>query len=218
MEAHRATRTCPAGFCRNPPAGFCITVDNENEEEDDKERGSVCAADRDLDEANLDEKICQTRGRCRGGRSAPPMAMGKERMLREHAMNMWMNGIPLAASATAHRTLPGRPKAGHSMATKKDTWAVRASVFLTYAWLRRPGIRVVPCTTSKILRTRSIVPRTERAGTPSVGQTAAGVEAPHGDDLDLATVVPNRGKTVLKTAYHGTVKCGISPSCQSSTC
>ena len=117
-----------------------------------------------------------------------------------------MNGIPLAASATAHRTLPGRPTAGHSMATKKDTWAVRASVFLTY-------VHHV-----QILRTRSIVPRTERAGTPSVGQTAAGVEAPHGDDLDLATVVPNRGKTVLKTAYHGTVKCGISPSCQSSTC
>ena len=37
----------------------------------------------------------------------------------------------------------------NSMATKKDTWAGGVWEALTYAWMRRPGIRVVPCTTSK---------------------------------------------------------------------
>ena len=95
-----------------------------------------------------------------------------------------------------------RPKAGHSMATKKDTWAGGFWEALTYAWMRRPGIRVVPCTTSKY----SI----SAPGPSSRGQSVPGVEAlpstsvvTHpwarqqqawrrhmGDDLDLATVVP----------------------------
>ena len=122
------------------------------------------------------------------------------------------------------------------MATKKDTWAGGFWEALTYAWMRRPGIRVVPCTTSKY----SI----SAPGPSSRGQSVLGVEAlsstsvvTHpwarqqqawrrhmGDDLDLATVVPTEEKdrakkTVLKTAYHGVRSYGCTrSSCDGEGC
>ena len=80
----------------------------------------------------------------------------------------------------------GRPKGGHSMATKKGAWAGGFWEALTYAWMRRPGIRVVPYTAYE----------SSSASAPGPSSHEQSVPGPHpwrhmGDDRgdDVATVV-----------------------------
>jgi hypothetical protein len=94
----------------------------------------------------------------------------------------------------------GRPKGGHSMATKKGAWAGGFWEALTYAWMRRPGIRVVPCTAYE----------SSSASAPGPSSHEQSVPGPHpwrhmgddrGDDVATrSTARTHRGKTVLKTA------------------